>query len=217
MSRSFVALLIVLVGCTHAGVRAVEPTVRDVLHGERTIESDVKIGDSEVITLFEALGKQDMSLAAVWRVPGVPDLLLAVITRGGEIPESYGPQLVALRDGAVIHETARLFDADFVYPSFVQIEGRTLMFADHGSEDSYGVLVWSFEGDRIRDLGDLPIALPGVEFTGPAASAIRVRVEDGRYVLRIYGQLLLDPARDDERLIEGWTTFEERDGKLVMR
>ena len=199
MRRALPVLVFLLAACTHIGMRV------------------VPADDIEDPKLSQRLAAQDILVSAVWRVPRAPDLTLAIITRPGETRESYGPQLAALRDGAVVHESPRLFDDDFIYPSFVEIEGRTLMLADHGSEDAYGVLVWSFEGGRIRDLGELPIAFEGVPFTSGAASSIGVKIVDGRYVLRIRGPLLLYPLEKREEVLRGWITYEERDGKLVLR
>jgi hypothetical protein len=135
---------------------------------------------------------------------------------------AYGRQLVAVRDGGqVLHESARLYDADFVVPKFFDVAGRTLMLADYGSEDNWGVIAWSFEQGTVRDLGTLEIALSEEdgEFTGGAAAAARVDVVDGAYVVTIPGPVLLDPRGTNERLLanEGEVvTFREIAAKLVL-
>lgn len=201
-------LAVLLLACTHAGITGTPPQTRDIPRGEGQIETDVT--DEETSRTADAFARQDIVLSAVWTIPNAPDLRLAVITREPE-GDRYGPQLAAIRADTleVVHETARLFDDDFINPTFFRFEDRVLMLADHGSEDAYGSIAWSFEHGRVRDLGELAVAL--VEdidvFTRGAGRHARVELRDGVYIVRIRGPLLADPRGKSERLIANrWQT-----------
>ena len=153
----------------------------------------------------DELGRTGASVSEVWKVPGQPTVMLAVIERPAT-ETSYGPQLAAIdvRGGVrVLHESTRLYDADFVHPTFFEFPDRTLVLADHGSEDAYGMLAWSIENGAVRDLGQLPVALPEDHdvFTRGAAPTARVEIRDGQYVITIPGPVLLDPRGEGERLL----------------
>jgi hypothetical protein len=152
-------------------------------------------------------------------VPGWPSLTVAM-RHPEPLGESYGPQLVVTAaDGAVLHESARLFDTDFIHPRFFRFADRTLMLADFGSEDAYGMIAWSFEAGGVRDLGVLDLSLDGDGFAGGAAPSARVEVVDGVYVITIPGPVLFDPRGPSEVLIarEGEVvTIREVGGKLVI-
>jgi hypothetical protein len=154
-------------------------------------------------------------------IPGWPSLTVA-LRDSPPAGSAYGPQLVVTGvDGAVVHESARLFDTDFVHPKFFRFADRTLMLADFGSEDAYGMIVWSFEAAGVRDLGVLDLALAEERdvFTRGAAATARVEVVDGAYVIRIPGPVLMDPRSDGEVLIarrRETVTVREVDGRLVI-
>lgn len=198
MRGVIVTMLLLAAGCAHRGVVGVEPP------------------EVEDAALAARLEQQGQRVSVFWHVPGAPGVMLALITRDAE-GEAYGPQLVAIdaARAATLHESPRLYDADFVHPRFFRFDDRTLMLADHGNEDAYGVLAWSFEQGRIRDLGELPIALPGDVFTSGAAEAARAELRDGRYVVSVDGPVLLHPLERREQRFRAMR-FEERDGKLVM-
>ena len=114
---AFAAMLFVL-SCTHAAPNGMQPDVRPVVHGDREIEVDAAIHD--VASLVDALSRQDMVLHAVWMVPGEPGLRVAGVSRPPE-ETAYGPQLVAIDvrgDVRILHESPRLLDDDFLYPTF---------------------------------------------------------------------------------------------------
>lgn len=144
-----------------------------------------------------------------------------MVERPGQ-PDDYGPQLVAYRHSYgrrhVLYESGRMFDADFVDPVFIRFPDRTLMLADYGSEDVWAMLVWSIENGRVRDLGDLQVALSDDTdgFIGGAARSARVRLEEGRYVITVPVPLLIDPAGSDEMRIPEGATFVESYGSLQM-
>lgn len=156
-----------------------------------------------------------------WTVPGQPRVTLALVEKAPD-GVSYGPQLVALdAQRRVLHESGRLFDDDFVRPTFFAFPDRTLVLADHGSEDAYGILAWSIENGTVRDLGELEVALPEDEdvFTRGAAATASVALRDGAYVITIAGPLLLDPRGRNERLLakEGEVaTFRESAGRFEL-
>ena len=137
---------------------------------------------------------------------------------------AYGPQLVALGvagDVRVLHASPRLYDDDFVRPTFFAFSNRTLILADHGSEDAYGVLAWSIEYGGVRDLGQLQIALSEDKdvFTRGAAATARVEMKDGKYVITIPGPVLQNPQGENERLLakKGETvTFRESAGRFEL-
>ncbi len=199
--KRIVLLLFLAAACAHRGATGVEPP---------------EIDDA---ALKDRLQQQGQRVFVLWHVPGAPGVVLALITREPE-GEAYGPQLAAVdaARAATLHESPRLYDDDFVYPRFVRFPGRTLMLADHGSEDAYGVLAWSFEEGRIRDLGELPIALPEREygiFTRGAAPFARVQLVDGRYVVTVAGPVLLYPREEREQELRG-IRFEERNGTFTF-
>lgn len=199
-----VAMVLTCTGCVHTTIRGSQPETRPVVHHEREIEVDLAIADP--LPLLEELARRGMPAWAVWTVPGEPALRVAFIQRPAA-GATYGPQLVAIRvdgDMRVLHESGRLYDVDFAAPTFFTFSGRTLLLVDHGSEDVYGALAWSIENGNVRDLGDLPIALPEDQdvFTRRAAPTARVEIkEGGKYVITIPGPLLLDPRGEEERLI----------------
>lgn len=164
-----------------------------------------------------------MSVSTLWRVPGEQTVRLAFVERPAA-GAAYGPQLVALGVGddvRVLHESPRLYDGNFVHPAFFAFSDRTLLLADHGSEDAYGVLAWSIEDGGVRDLGQLQIALPEQTdvFTRGAAATARVEMRDGKYVIAIPGPVLLSPRGEDERLLakKGETvTFRESAGRFEL-
>jgi hypothetical protein len=162
-----------------------------------------------------------MSVSTLWRVPGDLTMRLAIVEKPAT-EATYGPQLVALGVGddvRVLHASPRLYDDDFVHPTFFAFSDRTLMLADHGSEDAYGVLAWSFETGSVRDFGQLQIALPEEKdvFTRGAAATARVEIKDDKYVITIPGPVLLNPQGENERLLakKGKTvTFRESAGRF---
>ncbi len=190
-----------LASCAHAAIRGTQPEVRRVPHNGQEIEIDVAIDDA--IPLVDELARREMSASAIWRVPGAPAMRLAIVERPAA-ETAYGPQLVALGVGGdvrVLHESPRLYDDDFVQPTFFVFSNRTLLLADHGSEDAYGMLAWSIENGDVRDLGQLQIALPEEKdvFTRGAASTARVEMKDGKFVITVPGPVLLNPQGEDER------------------
>lgn len=215
-----VAALLATAACAHAAAIGSQPETRRVVHNEREIEVDTAIADPRPI--LDELVRRGMSVGALWHVPGAPDISLAVVERP-PTGTAYGPQLVALRAGGmrVLHESPRLYDDDFVAPTFFTFAHRTLVLADHGSEDAYGVLVWSIENGTVRDLGRLDIALPEEQdvFTRGAASTARVAMTDGTYVITIPGPVLLNARGEDERLLAKrgeLVTFRENRGRLEL-
>lgn len=197
------AFVMALVGCASAGIHGTQPAVRRVAHNEREIEIDARIDDEG--PLLNELVRRGFAVSAIWKVSSDSSLRLALVERPA-MGTSYGPQLIGVAvDGEVrvLHESPRLYDDDFVYPTFFMFADRTLLLADHGSEDAYGVLAWSIENGRIRDLGELPIALPEGRdvFTRGAAPTACVKVRKGKYVITIPGPVLLNPRGEDERVL----------------
>jgi hypothetical protein len=214
-------LAAVIVSCAH-GTRGREPKVHEIELSDARIEADVKISGEEVGTRKAALAARGMRLAALWRIPGVPDWRLAIVN-GEPEPDAYGPQLVvisATEDSQIVYSSPRLFDDDFVYPTFFQFADRTLLLADHGSEDAYGMIAWSFETRHVRDLGILQVALPpaGDDFTIGASSSAKARLQNAHYIIEIPGPVLLYPRQERERVLAPrgrLATFCEKDSKLA--
>lgn len=195
------AMALMLASCAHAAIRGSQPETRRVAHNGQEVEIDAAIDDA--IPVLDELTRRGMSAWALWTVPGAPTMKLAIVERPAT-ETSYGPQLVAIRVGGevrVLHESPRLYDDDFVTPTFFKFSDRTLLLADHGSEDAYGVLAWSIENGSVRDLGQLQIALPEDKdvFTRGAAPTARVEIRDGKYVITIPGPVLLHPQGEEER------------------
>lgn len=214
------AAALIVASCTHAAIVGSQAnTQRLVLNGQE-IEVETGIGDAKRI-VDELVGR-GMSVSTLWRVPGEPTMTLAVVERPAA-ETAYGPQLIALAVGdmRVMHESPRLYDDDFVQPTFFTFSDRTLVLADHGSEDAYGVLAWSIENGVVRDLGQLQIALPEERdvFTRGAAATARVEMKNGKYVITIPGPVLLNPQGENERLLakRGETvTFQESAGRFEL-
>lgn len=221
MCGGSLAAALIVASCAHAAMVGSQPnTQRLVLNGQ---EVEVETGIDDAKRIVDELVGRGMSISALWRVPGAPTVRLAVIERPAAEP-AYGPQLVALGVGGdvrVLHESPRLYDDNFVQPTFFAFSNRTLLLADHGSEDAYGVLAWSIENGGIRDLGQLQIALPAQKdvFTRGAAATARVEMRDGQYVITIPGPVLLNPQGEDERLLakKGESvTFRESAGRFEL-
>jgi hypothetical protein len=216
-----VAMVLTCTGCVRAAIRGSQPETRSVVHHEREIDIDLAVDDA--VPLLDELARRGMPALAVWTVPGELALRVAFIERP-PADTAYGPQLVAIRvdgDLRVLHESGRLYDVDFAAPTFFTFSDRTLLLADHGSEDAYGVLAWSIENGDVRDLGQLPIALPEDQdvFTRGAAPWARVEIKEGKYVITIPGPLLLDPRGEEERLIAKngeVVTFKESAGRFEI-
>lgn len=178
------------------------------------------IPDAEAKAISDQLAKSGIVLSELWSIPSRPEMKLAIVTREPD-GDQYGPQLAVLRGNDIVQETARLFDTDFIHPTFFRFDDRVLVLADYGSEDAYGMLAFSFEYDRIRNLGELPIALPeDVDvFTRGVAPTIRAEVRDGAYVLTIPAPVLFDPRGEHERSVgkrREVVTFHENGGKFVV-
>jgi len=197
------AAALIVASCAHATVTGSQPNTRRlVLNGQ---EVEVETGIDDATSIVDELVRRGMSVSALWRVPGEPAMRLAVVEKPAA-ETAYGPQLVALGVGGdvrVLHESPRLYDDDFVHPTFFAFSNRTLILADHGSEDAYGVLAWSIENGGVRDLGQLQIALPEEKdvFTRGAAATARVEMRNGKYMITIPGPVLLNPQGEDERVL----------------
>lgn len=210
-----------VVSCAHTAVIGSQPnTQRLVLNGQ---EIEVETGIDDARPIVDELVRRGMSVSALWRVPGAPAMRLAVVEKPAA-ETAYGPQMVALGVGGdvrVLHESPRLYDDNFVRPTFFAFSNRTLILADHGSEDAYGMFAWSIENGGVRDLGQLQIALPEETdvFTRGAAATARAEMRDGKYVIRIPGPVLSNPRGEDERLLAKKgeiVTFRESAGRLEL-
>jgi hypothetical protein len=205
-STLVLAAALPLSACLHIGMRGTQPDVRRVAYRASELEVDARINAAVAIQFAQHLDEQNVHLSALWNIPRVPKLILAIIRRA-PADKAYGPQLAVFREQAatfqVAHESMRLFDDDFIYPTFFCFSERTLLLADHGSEDAYGVIIWSFEDGQIRDLGELQIALPenGDVFARGVSPKTNVVVRDGAYVIRVPAPVLLYPREDREQLI----------------
>jgi hypothetical protein len=216
-----VAAASIAVSCAPAWIGGSQPkTLRVVVSGH---EVEVERGIDDGKPIVDELVRRGMSVFTLWRVPGQPTVKLAVVEKPAA-ETAYGPQLVAVNVGddvRVLHESRRLYDDNFVHPTFFAFLKRTLVLADHGSEDAYGVLAWSIEAGGVRDLGELQIALAEDKdvFTRGAAATARVEVRDGQYVITIPGPVVLNPQGEDERLLAKKgeiVTFRESAGQLEL-
>lgn len=215
------AAALIIASCAHAAVVGSQPTTRLLVLRGQEVEVEMGIDDAEQIV--DELMERGMSVTTLWRLPDQPMMKLAVIEKPAA-ETAYGPQLVALGVGGevrVLHESPRLYDDDFVRPTFFAFPDRTLLLADHGSEDAYGVLAWSIESGRVRDLGQLHIALPEEKdvFTRGAAATARVEMKDGKYEITIPGPVLLNPRGEDERQLAKKgevVTFRESAGRFEL-
>lgn len=218
---AFLATVVVSTSCMHAAANGSQSEMRRFVHDGEEIEVDAAIDD--VIPLLEKLSNGGMSVSAVWKVPGAPPMRLALVEKPGT-EKSYGLQLIAINvtsETEVSHESPRLYDDNFVHPTFFRFADRTLVLADHGSEDAYGVLAWSIEKGRVRDLGQLQIALPEGQdvFTRGAAPTARVELRGGKYRIEIPGPVLLNPQGEEERLLAKQgevVTFRESAGRFEI-
>lgn len=215
------AVALIVASCAHAAVVGSQPKTQRLVVNGREVEVETGIDDAKRIV--DELVARGMSVSTLWRVSGEPTMRLAVVEKPAA-ETAYGPQLVAIGVGGdvrVLHESPRLYDDNFVHPTFFAFSNRTLILADHGSEDAYGVLAWSIENGGVRDLGQLQIALPEEkdEFTRGAASMARVEMRDGKYVITIPGPVLLNPQGEDERLLAKKgevVTFRESAGRFEL-
>ena len=215
------AAAFIVASCAHAAITGSQPdTRRVVVNGQ---EINVEAGIEDAASIVDELVRRGLSVSALWRVSGEPAMRLAFVEKP-PAGTAYGPQLMALLvsgDVRVLHESQRLYDDDFIHPAFFTFSNRTLMLADHGSEDAYGVLAWSIENGAVRDLGQLQIALPEEQgmFTRGAAAAARVELKDGKYVITIPGPVLLNPQGEDERQLAKKgeiITFRESAGRFEL-
>jgi hypothetical protein len=145
-----------------------------------------------------------------WTVPGARGVKVAIKERATDA-DGYGFQVIASqsqnRRVKVLRESGRMFDADFVDPRFIRFPDRTLMLADYGSEETYGALAWSFERNRVRDLGSLDV---------DGTKKARVELRDGDYVITVPGPVVLDPQGEHEMRVDESVTFIESYGGLRM-
>jgi hypothetical protein len=203
MCTGLLAAALIVSSCAHAAMVGSQPATRPIVLNGQEVEVETGIEDAKRI-VDELVGR-GMAVSTLWLVPGAPTVRLAVVERPAA-ETAYGPQLVAIDVGGdvrVLHESARLYDDNFVQPTFFNFSDRTLLLADHGSEDAYGMLAWSIENGRVRDLGELQIALPEDKdvFTRGAARTALVEVTNGKYVITIAGPVLLYPQGEEERLL----------------
>jgi hypothetical protein len=221
IASCLIAAALIVAGCVHAATPGSQPNATRVVHHGQEIEVDAAIDDG--LRVVDELVRKGMTVSALWGVPGEPTMRVAVIERPAA-EAAYGPQLVALDvrgDVRLLQESPRLYDDDFVHPTFFAFTDRTLLLADRGSEDAYGMLAWSIENGSVRDLGQLPIGLPEARdvFTRGAAATARVEVRAGQYVISIPGPVLLNPQGADERVLakQGETvTFRESAGRFEL-
>lgn len=221
--RAILTFVLSAVACTHA-TRASRPDIRTLSYGDRDIETTSALRDDAVLQLARALEARGTRLTAVWEIPGNAELVLSIIIPPEE-PAAYGPQLAVLRPSAsgvdIVHASARLLDDDFINPSFFTFHDRTLVLADHGSEDAYGIIAWSIESGTVRPVGEIPVAFPEGDdvFTRGAASSATAKVVGSGYEIEIPGPLLLNPRSRNETVIAGRNeavTFCEASGALIL-
>lgn len=149
----------------------------------------------------DAIAVPDAKVFDVWEIPG-RDLHLVFAERPAVDHAKYGPQLfVIAKNGDVLFESVRMMDTAFVEPSFFLNGSRMLMLANHGNEDSWGLIAMAFDEDRIRDLGDIDVVRPpAVAFDESALPLAHVFVDSDRYVV----------AFDELDVV-----FEESNGRFV--
>ena len=131
----------------------------------------------------------------VWSIPARPDHYIVFAEQPTEAQATYGPQVfVAIHqfgDVKVLHATKRMMDADYLDPAFFGSEGRLLMLADFGSEDSWGLIALDLAPGVVRDFGVIDVVHPGsIDFTESAAPVAEVSVENGQYVIKFRGEVI---------------------------
>jgi hypothetical protein len=212
---------VVFASCVQAATIGSQPKTRRLVVNAHEVEVEAGIDDAAPIV--RELARRGMTVSALWRVPGEPAMRLAMVEKPAA-KKAYGPQMVALRVGGdvrILHESPRLYDDDFVQPTFFAFPDRTLILADHGSEDAYGVLAWSVENGGVRDLGQLQIALPEQKdvFTRGATATARVARKGGKYTITVPGPVLLNPRGEHERQLAKRgevVTFRETAGRFEL-
>jgi hypothetical protein len=94
------------------------------------------------------------------------------------------------------------------------------MLADHGSEDSWGLLALDLTARGVRFLGRIDLATPSGEIglTGSAAEVADVE-HNARYRITFTGPLVVEPGGESEKLIAkaGETIVFEEHGHSFRR
>lgn len=86
-------------------------------------------------------------------------------------------------------------DGDYLQPAFFGNGERLLMLADHGSEDSWGLIVLDVAPAAVRDHGEIDVVRPGnIDFTESALPVAEVFFEDGGYVVKFRGEVIASPG-----------------------
>lgn len=202
------------------GVRGTELNVRHVSLRGSPVEVTEGVSEAEVQRLDVWLEKTKTALRSVWAIPG-ESTRLAVIERPAD-RNVYGRQIVALdRDGdgyRVVQEGRRLFDVDFAKPVVFRLAGRTIILADIGCEDVWGVLAWEVARPDARELGMMDVAQPAGEevFTGRIAGLAEVESTPEGLTVTFPGPLVLYPGDSRERSVRTRAVFREEGGRLKL-
>ena len=198
--------------------------MRDVAVGERRMNVTADLSDADVDAILRHFQTRlDADVFGIWSIPRGPGAMVVFAEPPAESQARYGPRLYVIvhRAGTVdvIHASEPMMDTDFLDPAFFSDGDRVLMRADHGSEDSWGLVALQVAPGAIRDYGTIDVT--GAEDVGFAASALpaaEVFVRDGRYVITFHGEVVESPGAGPTKWLAGRgerAVFEERNGRFT--
>jgi hypothetical protein len=99
----------------------------------------------------------------------------------------------------ILQQSHGMQDSWYLRPVFYPSGDRTLILAETGAEESWGVVAFELHGTDLRDLGYLEVAEDAGEFTINPLPAARVRLINGIWSVEFDVDLVWNPGGGDER------------------
>src|SRR5512133_1638914 len=198
--------------------RATGPMV-DVANGEETYRCEKGIAPDDAGAVAAYLRHLGESRPEIVRVPGRKGTFLAADFCGAT-GESLGRCLMLLQtQPAGVRELSRTRGAGEAYslrPVVFVGAGRTVVLAELATEYSKGVRVYELDGSAIHELGVIDAGVAGdLGETDPTPYA-KLRVEDGRLVIRFDQDLVLGTGKEGAPVAKKPVVFRQREDGFVL-
>jgi hypothetical protein len=156
----------------------------------------------EIEEEFEAREPADTySVGCIYDAPG--SALYLLTGNGPASGEQFGLRFFLVRHDrpglTILQQSHGMQDSWYLRPVFYPSGDRTLILAETGAEESWGVVAFELHGTDLRDLGYLEVAEDAGEFTINPLPAARVRLINGIWSVEFDVDLVWNPGGGDER------------------